>query len=57
MSELFSKKGPQFRMPSKLSNLEAIYDKWEYAKILTMLEFTEEQKKLIEVYKPTVIFY
>lgn len=57
MSELFSKKGPQFRMPSKLSNLEAIYDKWEYTKILTMLKFTEEQKKLIEVYKPTVIFY
>ena len=44
MSELFSKKGPQFRMPSKLSNLEAIYDKWEYTKILTMLKFTEEQK-------------
>lgn len=57
MTELFDKYGPQFRMPSKLSNLEAIHDKWEYTKILTMLKFDDEQKKLIEEYKPTMIFY
>lgn len=57
MSELFDKNGPQFRMPTKLSNLEAIYDKWEYTKILSMLKFDEEQKQLIEEYRPTLIFF
>lgn len=57
MSELFDKHGTQFRMPSKLSNLEAIYDKWEYTKILTILKFDEEQRMLIEEYKPTLIFF
>ena len=57
MSELFDKNGPQFRMPTKLSNLEAIYDKWEYTKILSMLKFDEEQRLLIEEYRPTLIFF
>lgn len=57
LSELFDKYGPQFRIPSKLSNLEAVYDKWEYTKILSLLSFTQEQRELIDIYRPTIIFY
>lgn len=57
LSELFLKYGPQFRIPSKYSNLEAIYDKWEYDKILNMISFSEEQRQLIHKYKPTMIFF
>lgn len=57
LTTLFDKHGPQFRMPSKISNLEAIYDKWDYTKIVSLLNFTDEQKELIDLYKPTMIFY
>lgn len=57
LSALFEKHGPQFCMPSKLSNLEAIYDKWEYTKILDVLSFANDQKELIDLYKPTMIFF
>lgn len=57
LEELFKKHGPQFRIPSKYSNLEAIYDKWSYEKILDSMMFTEEQAELIRIYKPTIIFF
>ena len=54
--ELFDRQGPDFRIPAKYSNLEAIFDYWEYERLKKELPFSEDQKQLIEEYKPTAIF-
>lgn len=54
--ELYKKYGAEYRIPSKYSNLDSIFDMWNYSKILTELSLDEEQKELINKYKPCTYF-
>ena len=56
MDELYVSKGPNYKMPAKFSNLEAIYDKWNCDKLLKEVNFEEEQVAEIKRYNVTVIF-
>lgn len=55
--ELFQKKGSNFNMPSKLKNLDAIYQKWNSNEILELekaneIKLTEEEKELLTSHSP-----
>ncbi len=54
--ELYKNYGAEYRIPSKFSNLDAIFDMWDYSKILTELSLDEEKKELINKYKPCTYF-
>lgn len=57
LNELYQKHGTEFRIPARYSNLEAIYDLWNYEKILEMLNFSDEKKELVDKYKPSLLFF
>lgn len=55
MDELYKKNGPNYRMPARYSNLEAVYDEWNCDKLLTEIKFDDEQEKQIKQHNITVI--
>ena len=56
MDEMYNKMGPNYRLPTKFSNLEAVYDKWDYKKLLSEIKFEEDQITLIQKHRITVAF-
>jgi len=56
MDELYNKKGQDFRIPSQYTNLEAVFDKWNAEKLLDKIDFSNNHKEFIELYKPTIYF-
>ncbi len=54
--ELYKKIGAEYRIPSKFSNLDSIFDMWDYNRILTELSFDDDQKELVNKYKPCTYF-
>lgn len=51
---LYKKKGSEYRIPSSFKNLDAVYDTWEYTKLITEITLNDVEANLIEKYKPTV---
>lgn len=56
MDELYKKSGPNYKMPAKFSNLEAVYDYWNCPKLLSEIKFDPTQEADIKKYNVTVIF-
>lgn len=56
MDELYKKFGPNYKMPAKYSNLEAVFDSWDCQKILSEVKFDSIQQEEIKKYNVTVIF-
>lgn len=54
--ELYKKSGAEYRIPSKFSNLDSIFDMWDYSRILSELSLDDDQKELINKYKPCTYF-
>ena len=58
-AELFKKQGANFSLPSKLKNLDAIYQIWSYTDLLELeknnqIKFTEEEKEILEKHTPSL---
>lgn len=56
MDELYKKSGPNYKMPAKFSNLEAVFDSWDCQKLLTEVKFDPTQQEDIKKYNIKVIF-
>lgn len=56
MDELYRKTGPNYKMPAKFSNMEAVYGKWNTEKLLSEVNFSDTEISEIHKYKVTVIF-
>ncbi|WMJ77558.1 MULTISPECIES: ATP-binding protein [unclassified Sedimentibacter] len=54
--KLYKEYGAEYRIPSKYCNLDSIYDMWNYNRILEEISLDDNQKILINKYKPTVYF-
>lgn len=52
--ELFSKNGATFKMPSKFTNIECLYDFYRGTELLDVIQCTGEEKEVIENYNPVV---
>lgn len=56
VDKLFKKKGPDFKVPSSLKNIECIYDTFTKEELIDRLDFTDSQLKIIDHYDPEVHF-
>lgn len=56
IDKLYEKKGPDFKVPSSIKNIECIHDAFDKEHLLNCLEFSELEKKVIEIYEPEVHF-
>ncbi len=56
MDARYKKYGPYYKMPSKYSNLEAVYGKWDTNKIIEELNCTGEEEQLVRKYQISTIF-
>ena len=56
MDELYKKSGPNYKMPAKFSNLEAVYDSWDCQKLLEEVKFDLTQQEDIKKNNIKVIF-
>ncbi|MFA9423868.1 MAG: ATP-binding protein, partial [Sedimentibacter sp.] len=54
--QLYKQYGAEYRIPSKYSNLDAIFDMWNYNRITQEISLDENQLELIQKYKPTIYF-
>ena len=54
--KLFAKDGPSYRIPSALSKIECVYDRFDTDSLLEHLEFDESDSELMNKYKPVVYF-
>ncbi len=55
--ELYAKKGREYTMPAKLSNLDAFYQKWTTADLKSsseQLKFSEDHLEILDKYEPEV---
>ena len=48
--------GPQYRMPSRYTNLEAIYGSWDTEKLIKEIKTSEEEERLLRKYEVKTIF-
>ncbi len=55
-AKLFASKGPNFKVPSAIKNIECIYDTFSKEQLIELLEFSDGEKELIEQYDPEVHF-
>lgn len=51
---LHSKHGPNYQLPAKFKNLDAIYESWEKDELIKLLNLKDEEKKICENYTPLV---
>jgi hypothetical protein len=58
MDELYKKNrfAPGYKLPSKFTNLDAVYDKWTCEELCQKLNLSEEELTLVKKYNVTVIF-
>lgn len=54
--ELYKKKGNGYKLPSKFTNLNAIYDKWTYERLASEVTLDSEEKSIIEQCHPEIYF-
>ncbi len=54
--ELYNKKGPDYRLPAKYTNLNTIYDIWDYTRLQNEISIEKEDIDILERCKPTVYF-
>jgi hypothetical protein len=54
--QLYKQYGAEYRIPSKYSNLDAIFDMWNYNRISQEISLDENQVELVQKYKPTIYF-
>ncbi|MES2048429.1 MAG: hypothetical protein V4447_08515 [Pseudomonadota bacterium] len=57
-NSLFAKHGGAFKHPDKINNLDMIYETWTSDQLLQLLgkNIDSEEKKIIDIHKPTVSF-
>lgn len=56
VEKLFSKKGPDFKVPPKIKSLDCIFGTYDKTQLIEMFEFTEDEKELINKFVPSVSF-
>lgn len=56
VDKLYKSKGPNFKVPSSIKNIECIHDTFSKEELLEIIDFSDVQKALIEQYDPEVHF-
>jgi hypothetical protein len=56
VSDNFQKHGADFKTPSSIKNIEAIYDTFSKEEIIEHLDFSQEEIDVINLYDPSVYF-
>ena len=56
MDDRYAKYGPGYRMPSKYTNLEAVYGIWDTDKLISELRLKDEELNLVKKYSLKTIF-
>lgn len=56
VTELFNKKGADFRPPSDIKNIESIYDYIDAEELISRLSFNEKEVEQIKEFQPEVYF-
>jgi len=54
--ELFEKKGRDFKLPSSMIKLDALYDTWPFSELSNLISLEESELKIGEKYSPTIYF-
>lgn len=54
--ELYKKHGSEYRLPSKYTNLEAIFDMWDSGRIMEEITIDENHRESFERCKPIIYF-
>lgn len=54
--ELFRKKGMDFKLPSAMLKLDALWDSWNSAELSSVLTLDESEQKIVDKFAPTVYF-
>ena len=55
-NELFKKKGRGFRLPSSMTNLDALYDTWRFNELKDIISLDNGEHAIGEKYSPIVYF-
>lgn len=54
--KLFQKHGRDFKLPSKLKNIECLWDKFSFNELIEMFSFEKDEQTLLTKLNPTVYF-
>jgi hypothetical protein len=53
-AELYKKKGKDFKLPSSMTKLDALYDTWRFQELSELITFDDAETLIGEKYSPTI---